>query len=94
MAFYIPIWLESRDGARLTYLYTQPIHAPDPAKPKRLKVVGENRGLVQYDLDTGEFAQLSGADWDEGQVIFARVCVALKKRLRNGEIPERTEYAA
>ena len=93
MAIYIPISLDSRDGARLTYSYTQPQYAKDPVRSNRLIEVGELRGLVCYDQSSGEFTHVLGSEWDDG-ACFTRVCAKLRKHFQSGEVPERTAYAA
>ena len=93
MAFYIPISLDSREGVRLTYSYTQPQYAQDPVRTNRRIEVGELRGLVCYDQTSGEFTHLLGSDWDDG-TYFQRVCAKLRKHFQSGEVPERTAYAA
>ena len=93
MAIYIPILLDSREGARLIYSYTQPQYAKVPVRADRLVEVGELRGLVCYDQNSGEFTHVLGSEWDDG-ACFKRVCAKLKKHFQSGEVPERTAYAA
>ena len=93
MAFYIPMSLDSRNGTLLTYAYTQPQYAPDPARANRRVEVGQLRGLVSYNQASREFKHVLGSDWDDG-TYYQRVCAKLRKHFESGDVPESTAYAA
>lgn len=93
MAIYIPITLVAQSDNELVFEYTQPIHGPDPVKPRRLRQIGINKGVVAFEKSTGTFAQVSGNEWDTG-FFFMRVCRKISMHLSAGEVTAETAYTA
>jgi len=94
MGIYIPITLLRREGQEVYYEYSQPIHAPDPTKAKRLVEVGKNVGVVRVNINTHDVVRVSGEDWDNG-FFCTRVQVRLLKHLKEEKtMPDVTSYAA
>jgi len=94
MAFYIPLRLIELNANMVAYEYSQPIHAPDPERPRRSKEIGQNIGSLTLDRSTGEITQLSGSDWDPKGIIFKRAAICVLRSHNEGLYPNALAYEA
>jgi hypothetical protein len=94
MAFSIVLHRVDETDAFVEYEYAQPIYAPDPNKPKRRMVIGENTARIRLDKKDGAVARVSGFDWDQENAIFHRAASKILQHYKAGEFPSIAHYAA
>lgn len=94
MAIDIPMKLIENTDKQATYQYVRPVYEPDPANPKRQRVCDYQVGEARVNKESGNVAQISGADWDTEGFYFSRVARVMIRNHLNGQYPEITGYQA
>ena len=94
MAVFIKIDKVRENDEVVVYRYTQPTCGPNPEKPRRLIVTGENYGEVLLNKTDGTLEWLSGQDWDINGAFRDRTCMKIARCYQAGEYPDPLYWAS
>jgi hypothetical protein len=75
------------------YFFIATVWDKDPRFRSRSMIVGETRGLLRLDKQTGAMELLYPMPEDKDERRFRSACAVLRRHWQDGELPEKTMFA-